>query len=112
MHSHPDIVRKSLTTALIGQKNVERVEVKEIRLVPGQATGLHFHPCPVVGYIAAGAIRFQIEGQPERILRAGEAFFEPANVRVAHFDATPEGPATFIAFYLLGEGESKLIEML
>lgn len=112
MHSHQDVVRKSLTTALIGQKNVERVEVKEIQLVPGQQVGLHLHPCPVVGYIASGAIRFQIEGQPERILRTGEAFFEPSDTRIIHFDATPEGPVTFIAFYLLGRGESKLIEML
>jgi quercetin dioxygenase-like cupin family protein len=103
MHSSHDIIRKSLMTALIGQKNVERVEIKEIELVPGQATGLHFHPCPVVGYIA---------GQPERLLKAGEAFFEPADTRIAHFDATADGPVKFIAFYLLGQDESKLIEML
>lgn len=112
MHSHPEVVRKSLTTALIGRRNVERVEVKEIRLVPGQETGRHLHPCPVVGYIASGAIRFQIEGQPQRTLQAGEAFFEPSDTRIIHFDATAEGPAVFIAFYLLGPGESKLIEML
>jgi hypothetical protein len=46
-------------------------------------------------------------------LRAGEAFFEPAAVQIAHFDnASASEPATFIAFCLLGAGEHELIEIL
>ena len=112
MQSTKDLVRKSLTTAVIGQKNVERVEVREVELAAGQQAGLHLHPCPVVGYVVAGAIRFQIAGHPEQILRAGEAFYEPAHARIAHFDATPDGPAKFVACYLLGKDEGALIEML
>lgn len=78
----------------------------------GQETGLHLHPCPVVGTITQGSIRFQIAGHSEKILRAGDAFFEPAHTRIAHFDATAEGPAKFIACYLLGQDEDALIEML
>lgn len=113
MHSHPEIVRKSLLSAVIeGQKKVERVEVREIELAAGQATGLHLHPCPVVGTVTMGSIRFQIAGHPEKILKAGDAFFEPAHVRIAHFDATADGPAKFVACYLLGQDEGTLIEML
>ena len=113
MSPHPEIVRKSLLTAVIeGRKDVERVEVREIELAAGQAAGLHRHPCPVIGTITRGRIRFQIAGHPEKILQAGEAFFEPAHACIAHFDATADGPATFVACYLLGQDESTLIEML
>ena len=67
----------------------------------------------MVGYIAAGTIRFQVEGEEERILRAGDAFHEPAGAPVAHFDnASAHAAATFIAFYLLPPGEDSVIEML
>ena len=108
------IVRKELLTAAIAaSKDVSRVEIKEIELAPSQQTGLHRHPCPVVGYVAHGSIRFQVEGQPAQLLAAGSAFFEPADARVVRFDnASSEAPATFVAFYLLGADDRQIIEML
>ncbi len=117
MQSHPPaapqvIVRKPLLTAAFPvPKTVGRVEVKEIRFSPNQKTGLHRHPCPVVGYIVQGTIRFQVEGQPIQILNAGQAFYEPANTKIVHFDSLGR-PAKFIAYYLLGPADHKLIEML
>jgi quercetin dioxygenase-like cupin family protein len=67
----------------------------------------------VVGYVVAGAIRFQVAGEPEVTLGAGEAFFEPANAEIAHSgNDSDQAPATFVAFYLLPRGEERLIEML
>ncbi|KJK46098.1 cupin [Lentzea aerocolonigenes] len=37
----------------------------------------HRHPGPIYGYVVKGAITFELEGEPERLIRAGEAFFEP-----------------------------------
>lgn len=102
-----------LTAALDRGQVVDRVEIKRIELVPGQSTGPHRHPCPVVGHILAGTIRFQIEGRPARTLRPGDAFFEPANLRIHSFDnASPREPATFVACYLLGAEEKEIIEIL
>jgi len=113
MPQHSEVVRKSLLTAVIeGRKEVERVEMREIGLAAGQVVGLHLHPCPVIGVVISGRIRFQITGQPEKILHAGDAFFEPAHTRIAHFDATADSPAKFVACYLLGQDENELIEML
>lgn len=48
-----------------------------------------------------------------KTLKAGDAFFEPANTKILHFDnASAIEPMTFIAFYLLGKGEDELIRML
>jgi quercetin dioxygenase-like cupin family protein len=108
------ITRKALLTAVLdGNPPVDRVRVAQIELAPAQETGLHLHPCPVVGYVVNGTIRFQVEGDEETILRPGDAFFEPANARVPHFDnAADREPATFVAAYLLSEGEDRLIVML
>ena len=107
------VTRRELLTALIeGEKAVARVEIKEVTLGPKQDVPLHLHPCPVVGVVSVGSIAYQIEGQPIQRLEAGEAFFEPAGVRVARFDNVGQTPARFVAFYLLGAGETELIRML
>jgi quercetin dioxygenase-like cupin family protein len=112
--SSTEIVRKELLTAVIaGQKEVTRVEIRQIDLAPSQRTGLHTHPCPVVGYVASGTIRFQVASEAPQLLSAGSAFFEPADRKIAHFDnASAEAPARFVAFYLLGADDRQLIEML
>lgn len=107
------IIREPLLTAMLAADTaVERVEVARIELGPAQKTGLHFHPCPVVGTVVSGTIRFQVEGGEDGTLQAGDAFFEPANTRIAHFDnQSDRETATFVAFYLLPEGEERLIVM-
>jgi len=112
--SKETIYRKPLFTAVLEQaKRIGKVEIKEIVFQPGQKTGLHFHPCPVVGYIAEGTVAFQIEGSEERTLRAGDAFFEPPNVKILKFDNVSEKDGMkFVAFYLLDANEDELIEML
>ena len=110
----PDpIVRHPLLTAVLeGGKRVDRVEIKRIMLGAYQKTGLHLHPCPTVGHVSEGVILFQVEGQPARQLRTGDAFHEPANARILHFDNARAEPATFIVYYLLGAGEHELIRLL
>jgi quercetin dioxygenase-like cupin family protein len=95
------LTRKPLLTAeLSSSKTPSRVEIKQLEFKPLQMTGLHTHPVPVVGYIAQGEITFQVEGQPVRTLNAGDACFEPANVKIRHFDnPSPTNPATYVAFY-------------
>jgi quercetin dioxygenase-like cupin family protein len=114
MGSGQDIIREHLLEAALADETVvDRVQVARIELAPRQETGRHRHPCTVVGYVAAGTIRFQVEGEAERTLSAGDAFHEPATAPVAHFDnASHTERATFIAFYLVPPGEDRLIEML
>src|ERR1700722_1774620 len=104
------LYRKPLFTAVLEQaKKVGKVEIKEIVFQPGQKTGLHFHPCPVVGYIAEGTVAFQIEGGEEKTLRPGDAFFEPSNVKILKFDnASDSKGMKFIALYLLDANEAQL----
>jgi len=106
------IIRRHLLTADTGTRPLTSVQAHEIHFAPGQKGALHFHPCPVTGYIIEGTALVQIEGEGEQVLPAGSAFFEPADARILHFDNHSDTePMVFVAFYLLN-GEQKLIEML
>lgn len=55
-------------------------EARTIRvtLPPGDAGAPpHRHPGPLFGYVTQGEILFELEGEPPRVLKAGDALFEP-----------------------------------
>jgi quercetin dioxygenase-like cupin family protein len=58
-----------------------------IELPPGDpGTPPHRHAGPVFGYMVEGEMIFELEGEPERVIRAGEAFWEPGG-DVIHYQA-------------------------
>ena len=106
------IERKPLMKVSMESRGLSTVDARQITFGPGQETGRHTHPCPVVGYIARGNARMQIEGKPIQELPEGSAFYEPADTVIARFDnASATEPMVFIAFYLQ-DGEQDLIHML
>jgi quercetin dioxygenase-like cupin family protein len=106
------IVRKPLLNVSLGTKTVTSVDVREITFAPGQQTGRHKHPCPVVGFVAEGTAVLEVEGQPPQQLPTGSSFYEPAEQIILRFDnASSSAPMKFIAHYLLN-GKQDLIEML
>lgn len=79
---------------VLSQANVEHVPGPAdvttvlVTLPPGSAgSPPHRHPGPVFGYLISGEMRFEVEGEPERILRAGEAFWEPGGDLIHYQDA-------------------------
>jgi quercetin dioxygenase-like cupin family protein len=85
-------------------KATDRVQVREIRILPSQPAGLHVHNGPVFGSIVAGSVVYQIDGQPASVLRPGDVFYEPEGERIARFDAQDDG-VTFLAYFLLSPGQ-------
>ena len=113
MSTLPSVTGKDLLIAQIASgKMISKVEIKEVVLESRQSIPLHLHPCPVVGVITEGTVAYQIEGETVQYLKAGEAFYEPAYVRIARFDNEGDSPAKFVAFYLLGQDEVELIRIL
>ncbi len=108
------ITREHLLTGdLTGRSDrIDRVEIHQVTLPPGQQAGGHTHPGGVAGYVTSGQIAFELDGQPAQELRAGNAFFEPAGATIRRFDnVSASQPATFIACYLL-TGDEPLIQPL
>lgn len=80
------------------------IEVRRIRIRAGYPAGVHVHNGPVVGSIDEGSVLFQVDGQAQTVLRPGDVFLEPAEVRILHFDALDED-VTFLAYFLLTPGQ-------
>ncbi|MGW1540167.1 cupin domain-containing protein [Streptomyces sp. NPDC002309] len=67
----------------------------------------HRHAGPAFGYVIEGAVRFEIEGHPERVVAAGETFWEPGGDVIHYQDANAlsDAPAKFVAFMLCESGQ-------
>jgi quercetin dioxygenase-like cupin family protein len=94
-------------------RTLARIRVVRLEFKPGQETGVHFHPMPVMGYVAEGAFIVQVEDGEVRRYQTGEIVLEPANTRITRFDnASSSEPAALIATYLGGEAQEPLITFL
>ncbi len=81
----------ALTTLLVQQPPSiplpAEVMTATVELPPGDpGTPPHRHSGPVFGYMLDGEMTFELEGEPERVIRAGEAFWEPGG-DVIHYRA-------------------------
>ncbi|WP_081906437.1 cupin domain-containing protein [Chryseobacterium sp. KCF3-3] len=102
------ISRKELLKTALDQK-VKSTEIQEITMAAGQGAPEHLHPCPVLGIINSGEAVFQIEGKEKVVLHEGDAFYEPKNVKILHFDnASAEKPLVFTAIYLKKGNEENI----
>ena len=78
-----------------------RVTLVEVNYGPGEASSPHSHPCAVIGYIVDGAIRTQVEGEPEMTYKAGESFYEaPNGVHLVSANASSTQPAKLVVYLI------------
>lgn len=99
-----------LLTANFAPRRVVQVEVGDFHFKPGQIAPIHIHEAPAVGYVTKGMIIYQVEGGKPQILRAGDAFFEPTDVRILRFDnASATEEAIFLDFNLEQVGDPFIV---
>jgi len=78
-----------------------KVSVVEVTYGPGGSSPPHSHPCAVIGYVIEGALRTQVQGGPEALLKAGESFYEAPNaVHRISANGSDKEPARFIASFI------------
>ncbi|MGI5241890.1 cupin domain-containing protein [Dactylosporangium sp. CA-139066] len=78
---------------------------------PGSpGTPPHRHSGPAFGYVVEGEMRFELEGEPMRVLRAGEAFWEPGGDVVHYQDGNnrDDAPVRFTVTMLCRPGQPML----
>ncbi|MDZ7884037.1 MAG: cupin domain-containing protein [Mycobacterium sp.] len=82
-----------------------------IEFPPGDpGTPPHRHPGPAFGYVIAGEMLFELEGQPPRVVRAGEAFWEPGGDVIHYSDGNNRAdiPSTFTVTMMCVPGRPML----
>lgn len=78
----------------------------EVTYPPGVVSAAHQHPGPTFGYVVRGKIKWAINGEPARILEAGQSFFEPmGSVHSTSANASDTEPATISVVILSRPGE-------
>jgi len=74
-----------------------------VEIAPGFKAGRHFHPGVVMAQVVEGEFWLHVDGQPEKILRAGESLTLPA--RAIHNEGAAGTTAKLTAVYVLEKGQ-------
>jgi quercetin dioxygenase-like cupin family protein len=72
----------------------------------------HRHPGgPAFGYVLEGEMLFELEGEAPRVIKAGEAFWEPGGDVIHYSDANnrTDGPLRFVVNMLCVPGQPMLV---
>ena len=72
----------------------------ELRPPHGQGRE-HRHNGPVLGYVLEGRVRFGVNHEPERIVGAGETFYEETGALHSTWGSADPAPARVLVFMLV-----------
>jgi quercetin dioxygenase-like cupin family protein len=78
---------------------------------PGAKSGPHSHAKSafIYGYVVSGAIRSQVDDEPAKVYRAGEAFYEmPGAHHKVSENASDSEPARLLAVFVVDTNETTL----
>ena len=70
----------------------------------GAFVGKHTHPGAEIGYLLDGSLELEVDGQPNRTLKAGDTFFVKAGTVHAAKNAG-KGPAKVVVTYVVEKGK-------
>jgi quercetin dioxygenase-like cupin family protein len=70
----------------------------------------HRHSGPAFGYVVKGAVRFELEGEPERVVEAGGTFWEPGGDAIHYQDgnALDDERTEFVVTMMCAPGKPML----
>ena len=97
-----------LTRTVVGRADVSvpgrEAIVARVEIAAGARAARHTHPGDEISYVAEGEVELLIDGQPPRIVKAGESFVIPAGtVHEAHNAGTV--PVKLVGVYVLEKGK-------
>jgi quercetin dioxygenase-like cupin family protein len=78
--------------------------VAEVTLAVGAREGRHTHPGTLIGYLLQGELTLEVEGQPTKVYKAGDAALIPAGV-VHEGRNTGSVPTKVIATFIVEKGK-------
>jgi quercetin dioxygenase-like cupin family protein len=83
----------------------KEIVIGSAMLPASTAIGYHTHPGDEAGYVLKGALILKTRGQPDRVLKAGDSFFNPRGA-VHSIAAVPgdEG-ATAVSAWIVDKGQ-------
>jgi quercetin dioxygenase-like cupin family protein len=95
----PEVVLQELVRGM-PQGAEQEIRIMKADFKPGDRTVFHMHRFPVAVYILSGAFTLELEGRPPKVLKAGDAFLEPPNVKMTGFNRSTTEPLHLVIFYV------------
>jgi len=84
-----------------------QVTVSEVPYPPGRVGQMHHHAGFVLAYVLEGNVVTKISGQPERVYKTGEMFYEPpGSTHEVSRNASETEPAKLLALIFAKKGET------
>ena len=97
--ARPNLVVKEVVADMPrGEK--QEVSVLTATFKPGDRTAFHTHRFPVTVYVLEGAFTLELEGQAPVIVKSGEAYVEPPNVRMMGYNRSTTDGLKVVIFYV------------
>ena len=97
-----------LTRTIVGKADVSvpgrEAVVARVEVAPGARAGRHTHPGDEISYVLEGEAELLIDGQPPRVVKAGESFVIPAGV-VHDAHNTGSAPTKLVGVYVVEKGK-------
>ena len=97
-----------LTRTLVSRSEISvpgrEAVVVRVDVAANASAGRHTHPGDEIGYVMEGQLQLSVEGQPTRLVKAGESFTVPAGVP---HDAHNDGAVTskLVGVYVVEKGK-------
>ena len=97
--ARPNLLLKEVVQGMPrGEKQEVRVLTATIQ--PGGKTPFHTHRFPVTVYVLEGTFTLELEGRPAVLVKAGESFVEPPNVKMTGYNRHQSVPMKVVIFYV------------
>lgn len=100
----PHLVLQQLVAGLPADSKSE-IRIFTATFKPGDKTPPHTHRFPVTVYVLEGAFTLELQGQAPVMVKAGEAFVEPANAAMTGFNKSATGLTKVVVFYVSAPGQ-------
>ena len=101
----PRATAEVISTEKLSHVPGKNVSVVRVTFPPGGLSPRHYHGGSVTLYILSGTIRSQIEGEPIKILKTGDTYFEPlGSIHLFAENASQTEPAEVLAVFVHDEG--------
>jgi quercetin dioxygenase-like cupin family protein len=95
----PQLVLQELVRGM-PQGAEQEIRILKADFKPGDRTVFHTHRFPVAVYILSGAFTLELEGKPPKVIKAGEGFVEPPNVKMTGFNRSTSEALHLVIFYV------------
>jgi quercetin dioxygenase-like cupin family protein len=96
--ARPEMILKEVVSGMPKGESQE-VRVLTASFKPGDKTVFHTHRFPVTVFISEGTFTLELEGRMPVVVKAGQAFVEPPNVKMTGYNRSSTEPLRVVIYY-------------